>query len=728
MSPLPARRMQPSPIPSRHSVIMPSPQMQCHPSVMTSPIPSPMLPQRCSPSPQPSMRNGFINGQRPLSVVSRHISPPSSPLASLPAHHRMRVLRSPSPLTPGPPLPHSPHVSMIRKSPPSSPGASMRQRSPPSSPGSSMRRRSPSPSAALAHSPFGGRKMHAPPSPSLSPGHISPPLSPQLSRRLSPSPSPSHRSLSPTGLRTVPSSPTLSRHSTRRLRDPTPLVRPRMGGNIPLGTVRPSPMGLRGRPVPPPTQNVRPFRASSIRSNRSSILTVDSLHSSPFHSPDLVHRAPLGRRESGRFPPRPVGRGRPLQQSIRRMSPVSPQPSLKHMSHPASPRLSPRLSHQSSPVMPPQAAHPLSHEPGTYDTGPFADPYTEQSHQVVAPSSPMLSGALQNEAIRRASFTSPFGPDLRQVVSMGEMEPFAPSSPSISGAVQSPAIRDGSYVTSLQRQIPPYEHLIPPSYPILSGALQNQAVREASYTSPLPRPQSPYAPSVPSSPLLSGAMRHGEALRRVASYQAPQLCSPYGPTFVTPYDYISEPGPAPLLHDALQNRSSLQTVSSLRTPLMQRRNPYASSSPQVHSALQQNPHLRQISYQTPIQLKQSPGEPLPASSPVLESALQNPQVMQASYRLPDGTFVSHYTDHHTSPLLGHALQNQQVREASYILPDGTVIRVGIKGVCQNIHTSQYECLSKYGTMTFVLLWPYSPESLQTTTNTGPTYTPEACVS
>ncbi|XP_029285862.1 unconventional myosin-XV [Cottoperca gobio] len=754
MSPLTTRRLRPSPTPSRRSVIMPSPQMQRHPSAMASPVSSPMLSQRRSPSPQPSMRSGFINIQRPPSVMSRQISPPSSPMTSPLARRRMRPQRSLTPLARGPSPPHSTRASMIRRSPPPSPRASMRQHSPPSSPHASMRRRSPLASPSPVRSSFGGRKMRGPPSPPLSPGLASPLHSPQLSRRPSPSPSLSRRSLSPAGPRPAPSSPTLSRRSTRLHRDPTPLARPRMGGNVPLGTVRPSPMGLRGRPVPPPTQNVRPFRDSSMRSNRSSVLTVDSsLLSSPFHSPHMVHRAPLGRRESGRFPSRPVARGRPLmaQQSKRRMPPASPQPSLKHMPHPRSQRFSSRLSRQSSPLLPPRSAHPPTYAQETYVSGPYADPYTEQSHQFVAPSSPMLSGALQNQSIRQASFASPFGPEPAQMVDMGEMvteyaEPYAPSSPMLSGAIQNRVIRDASYVSSLQRpmshyeqpmapsspmlsralhnqaiqdasyasplqmpmspyeqpmlpsspmlsralhnqaiqdasyasplQMPmsPYEQPMLPSSPMLSRALQNQVVREASYMSPIQRPQSPYAQSVPSSPMLSGAMRHGQALRGVTSYQTPQLLSPYGPTVVTPYDYISEPGPSPLLHDALQNRSNLQNVSSLRSPMMQRRNPYAPAGPQLHNALQQNQNLRQASYQSPMQLRRSPHGPPPSSSPMLGSALQNSQLMQASYRLPDGSLVSPYAHPSSSPLLGSALQNRQVRGASYTLPDGSVIR------------------------------------------------------
>ncbi|KAM7010125.1 LOW QUALITY PROTEIN: unconventional myosin-XV [Tautogolabrus adspersus] len=714
MSPLAGRRMQPSPAPSRRSVLMASPQVQRHPSAIPPPLPSPMLPQRHSPSPQLSMRSGIINAQRPPSVMSRRLPPPHSPMSSPVSHPRMQSQRSPSPLARRPSPPHTPHASMIRQSPPPSPRTSMRQRSPPPSPRASIRRRSPPPSPTPARSPFGVRKVPGPASPPISPGHASPSLSPHLSRRPSPSPSRTLRSASPAGPR---SSPTLSRRSTRLLRDPTPLTRPRMGGNVPLGTVRPSPMGLRGRPVPPPTQNVRPFRTSSIRSNRSSVLTVDSsLLSSPFHSPHMVHRVPLGRRESGRFRPRPVARGRPLmaQRSIGRMPRTSPQLSLKHMPHPASPIFSPQLSRQSSPLLSPRVAHSPAYASETYAPGPYADSYSDQPQQFIA-SSQVLSGALQNQAIRQASFVSPLGPQPTQMVGVGEMaaeygEPYAPSSPMLSRAMQNQAIRDASYVSALQRPMSPYEQPMarsspmlsealqnqtihdasyvsplqrpmspyeqpmPPSSPMLSGALQNQAVRDASYLSPFQRPQSPYTASVPSSPILSGAMRHGEALRGVASYQTPMLRSPYGPTIVTPYDYISEPGPAPLLYDALQNRSGLHNVSHLRSPMMGRRNPYEPAGPQLHHALQQNPNLRQASYQTPMQLRRSPYRPKPPSSPMLGRALQNPQMMQASYRLPDGTLVSPYLETPSSPLLGHALQNQQVRGASYTLPDGSVIR------------------------------------------------------
>lgn len=647
VSPLPARHMQSSPTPSRRSVMMPPQQMQHPTSTVSSPVPSPILQHRHSPFPQPSLQTGLIHAQRPPSVISRQISPPTSPMGSLLTHHKLQPQSSPSPLMRGHSPPLSPRASVIRQSLPNSPRASMRQQSPPSSPRASMRRRIPPPSTRQSHSPFGGRKMNASPPPPISPGHHSPRVSPPLSGRPSPSPSPSYRSISPAGTYAGPTSPTLSRRSTRVLRDSRPFIQPRMGDNTPLSAVRPSPMGLRGRPVPPPTQNVRPFRASSIRSNRSSVLTVDSLHSSPFHSPHMVDRAPFGRRESGRFPSRPVARGRPLiaRQSTRRMSPTSLQSSLKHMSHPTSPALSPRLSHHSSPHLPPRTFHSPSFEQGAFIPSSHADSHHEVHDPFIAPSSPLLSSALQNENIQRASLNSPFVPHTAQMSGMNEMA---------------------------SEYVEPYV----PSSPLLSEALQKQAIRDASYVSPL-RPQSPYTPSVPSSPMLSGAMRHGQALRAVASYQTPTLYSPYGPT-VTQYDYISEPGPPPLLHDALQNRSNLQTVSSLRSPIMARHNPYAPVGPKVHSALQQNPNIRQATYHTPLQLRRNPYGPLPPSSPRLGQAIQNPQLMQASYQLPDGTLVSPYADPRTSPMLGQALQNQQVRQASYILPDGSVIRVGVK--------------------------------------------------
>lgn len=809
MSPHPTRRMHPSPTPSRHSVIVPSPQMQRRSSALRSPTSSPITAQRRIPSPLPSMRSGFINSQRPSSVFSRKMSPPASPMVSPVLHRREQPQKSLSPLAQAISPPHSPRASIIRRSPPPLERGPMRQHLPPSSPLISMRMQSHPPSSTPAQSPFEERQIQEP-SP-LSPSHASSSLSPRLSRR--PSPTTSRRSVSPAGPQQTPSSPTLSCRSTQLLRDHTPLARPRALGNVPLGTVRPSPMGLRGRPVPPPTQNVRPFRASSMRSNRSSVLTIDSsLHSSPFHSPLMVHRAPLARRESGRFRHRPIARGRPFraQQSIRSMPPPSPPHSLKPMSRSPSPRLSPQLNRQS------------------YVSDPYADPYTEPSQRLVGLSSPMLSCSLKNQDIQQDAFSF-LRPEAAQMVGMGEMapelvefqdptvqrpmsayeQPLLPSSQLLSGAMQNQTVREASYLPPLQRfqsqyapfvpsspslsgamrhgqaiqgvasyQTPqlkspygsafgmsndyisearpapllqdalqnqtdfglhsytepsqrlvgssspilshslqnqtiqpdafsslrpeavqmmgmgpmapelvetheptmqrlmsPYGHSLLPSSQILSGALQNEAIREASYVSPLRRTQSPYVQSLPSSPLLSGAMRHSQAMKGMTSYQNPQVQSPNGETVGMPHDYIPEPGPASLLQDALQNQTNWSNVSNLKSPMMQQSNLYAPTGPQLYSALQQNPNLRQASFQTPVQLRRSPVVPQSHSSPMLRRALENPQLMQASYRLPQRILMSPYTNTRSSPLLGHALQNQQVRSASYIMPDGSIIRV-----------------------------------------------------
>ncbi|TDH15756.1 hypothetical protein EPR50_G00013070 [Perca flavescens] len=699
LSPLPGRRLQPSPTPSRRSVIMPSPPMRRHPSAMASPSPSSMLPQRFSPSPQPSMRSGFINSQRPPSVMSRQISPPSSPMASPLARRRMQPQRSPSPLARGPPTPHSPHASMIRRSPPPSPRASMRRRSPLSSPRASMRRRSPPASPTPARSPFGGRTMHGP----TSPRHASPPHSPQLSRRPSPSPSPSRRSLSPAGPRPSQSSPTLSRRSTRLLRDPTPLARPRMRGNVPLGTVRPSPMGLRGRPVPPPTQNVRPFRPSSIQSNRSSVLTVDSsLLSSPFHSPHMVHRAPLGRRESGRFRPRPVARGRPIaHQSIRRMPSSSPQPSLKHMSYPASPR----FGREPAQVVD-MGEMVTEYEPYAPSSPMFSGAMRNQDPRISQkPMSPNLSRALQNQNVRTASYVLPDGtiidprqqqaisPNLAKALSNPALraasyslpdgtiviDPKKPKSPNLTAALQNPYLKSASYT------LPDGTIIIDPRKPAspnLSSALQNSALRDASFTLPkgVQDPNTPMSPNLAkalSNPALKGAAytlpdgtiivdpRKPKSPNLTAALQNPYLKGasytlPDGTIIIDPRKPIG-----PDLSKALRNENLRS--ASYRLPdgtlVLPGQKP---TTPNLSAALRQNQALRSSALYNLGENSVLSGAPRP-TTPNLASALRNEELRGVSFRLPDGSVL---TRQFHNPRLSEAVQNQQLRYASYTVPTG----------------------------------------------------------
>ncbi|KAJ3615018.1 hypothetical protein NHX12_018586, partial [Muraenolepis orangiensis] len=289
------------------------------------------------------------------------------------------------------------------------------------------------------------------------------------------------------------------------------------------------------------------------------------------------------RRDSSRMPQRPMGRGHPLTvQQARRMP--SPDPSLKHMSYPASPAMSHRMSHQASPLLSrrgsPHLPRRLSPQP-VYAPDPYTDLYMDQGNEY-GPSSPMLSGALQNQTIRQASFAPPAGTQF--------------------------AYND---------------------------------------------------------PQMARALQHGNALRGMSAIRTPSLHSPYGPTVVTAYDHISEPAPSPMLHEALHNRSAnFQNVSSLGTPLAQRRISQAHAGPQ----------LRGASYTLPDgRVFRDPYQPQLPPSPNLSRALQNPNVKNATYTLPDGTIVDPRQQAPISPNLALALNNPALRRASYSLPDGTIV-------------------------------------------------------
>uniref|UniRef100_A0AAV2LKU1 Myosin motor domain-containing protein n=1 Tax=Knipowitschia caucasica TaxID=637954 RepID=A0AAV2LKU1_KNICA len=258
--------------------------------------------------------------------------------------------------------------------------------------------------------------------------------------------------------------------------------------------------------------------------------------------------------------------------------------------------------------------------------------------QPMAPSSPMLSGALQNQALMDASFVSPMSP---------YQQPMAPSSPMLSGALQNQALRDASFVSPMS----PYQQPMAPSSPMLSGALQNQALRDASFVSPM----SPYQqPMAPSSPMLSGALQN-QALMN-ASFVSP----------MSPYQQPMAPS-SPMLSGALQNQAI--RGASFASPLQRPISPYASvpSSPMLSGAMRHGQALRGVSsYQ--ISGMQSPYGPTP-KSPNLSAALNNPYLRGASYTLPDGTIIIDPRKP-VSPNLSAALQNSALRNASYSLPEG----------------------------------------------------------
>ncbi|KAL7852962.1 hypothetical protein SRHO_G00187470 [Serrasalmus rhombeus] len=717
-----------SPVPIRRQ----SPHTSPHLSMHTSGA----LPVRRSPSPQPSIRHFGARGVPPSPTLSRgmpspvsHVQPPSSPLGrrrvsppASPTFSRrfqpeasfIEATAYPKPVT----RQIAPRAPSHRASPPGSPRGSIRRRSPPLSPHASVRRPSPPASPSIAQRPFGARKLQPSPSP---PRRMSPPPSPQMSmhplgsiphrdpgRPQSPfaahraSPAPSRRSFaiepesvlppSPSPGRRRTPSPTLSRRSTRLMRDPLPLGSPggRLRGigrpNIPMGAVKPSP-GRMTRPGAP-TQNVPPFR-SSIRSNRS-IMPQDFTS-----SPQLSGQYPgTAMREQRRFippgpgghtrdPQRPVGRGRPLiarqslrqaphspQPSLKRMGPPSPQPSVRHFSRPTSPH--PSIKHGSplpvrtlSPRAPPSPLLSGALQNSQIPAAPFASPYpvgvepipVETNQMISVPQSPMLTSPFQNQNIHNA-YTSPIQQPMQSYssdVTSIEQFPGQPSSPHLSSALQYQALRDASYASVLQPAPATYapemnlvqQNLGQVPSPLLSNALQNPQVRGASYTSPLQRPGSPYAPEVaelpgqPASPLLSNALENSSL--HSASFASPLLppMSPYAPEM-----------------EAFE-QSSGQPVS-----------------PMLSNAIQ-NPYLRNASYKSPMNMPPSPYSPVmteydyiedPGPGPLLTNALQNPNVRNASYRTHLRRRGSRYPPGYGpkgSPVLSNALQNQQIRKASY---------------------------------------------------------------
>ncbi|XP_057186832.1 unconventional myosin-XV-like [Triplophysa rosa] len=488
---------------------------------------------------------------------------------------------------------------------------------------------------------------------------------------------------------------------------------------------------------------------------------------------------PPGTPGAMRNPQRPIGRGRPLmaRQSLRRapgmmppspqpsqkyMPPPSPQPSIRHISRPASPH--PSIRHGS-----PLPVRPLSPRapPTSFLPGPLQNPQiydasysthlpigTEQIpvefDQVSGvPQSPMLSNAFQIQSVRNASYASPFHQPMQSpnAVNVSQLQPeplpYNPemASPLMSNALQNPQLRDASYASPLQRPGSPYApevaqfgeipgqpslsapyvyemdafEQIPgqPASPLLSSAIHNPQLHGATYRSPLQRPHSPYTQVLADSdyieepvsgPILSSALQNPNV--RNASYQThlrrrrSSVPPGYGPTG------------SPVLSTALQNQNirnasyqapgmvspgmgspyapevaqfgEIPEQPSLSAPYVYEMDafeqiPGQPASPLLSSAIH-NPQLRGATYRSPLQRPHSPYTQVlagsdyieePVSGPILSSALQNPNVRNASYRthlrrrrssVPPGYGPT------GSPVLSTALQNQNIRNASYQVP------------------------------------------------------------
>ncbi|KAK7166705.1 hypothetical protein R3I93_006462 [Phoxinus phoxinus] len=628
-------------------------------------------------------------------------------------------------------------------SPPASPRASIRRRSPPQSPRASIRRPSPPSSPSQVHRPFGAKKFQASPSPlrrmspppspqmgmrtmaNVQPRDLHRPQSPLMAQRASPTPSRRSFAVEPDFQRPQVQgrspSPTLSRRSTRPMKDSPPFGSPggRLRGrgrpNIPMGAVKPYPG--RGGHTGTPTQNVRPFRPS-IRSTRS--MMPQDFTASPQLSGQHTR---MGIREQSRFnppgtptamrnPQRPIGRGRPLmaRQSLRRapgmmppspqlsqkhMPPPSPQPSIRHLSRPASPH--PSIIHGSP--LPTRSTSPRA-LPSSVRSGPpiydasFASPLPFVAEQIPVeydqvrgvPHSPMLTSALQNQRVHNAAYTSPFqqpmSPYAPEIINVPQF-PGQPPSHVSSLAMQNSNLSHADHFSQLQPVQSPYtpemvvldQHTAEMASPLLSNALQNTHLREASYMSPLQRSGSPYAPEV---------AQYGEIPEQ------PSFSSPYVPQMEA-FEQVPGQPASPLLSSAIHNpqlhnasyRSSFQMPHS---PYTQVETGYdyieePGAAPLLSNALQ-NSNVRNASYRTHLRRRGSRVPPGYGTrgSPVLSTALQNQNVRQASYRAPVQGMVSPYApvpghrqDPRKSPFLSDALHNPQLRGATYQLPDGTLV-------------------------------------------------------
>lgn len=104
------------------------------------------------------------------------------------------------------------------------------------------------------------------------------------------------------------------------------------------------------------------------------------------------------------------------------------------------------------------------------------------------PISPNLAKALNNPALREASYTLPNGTIV--------IDPKKPKSPNLAAALQNPYLKGASYT------LPDGTIIIDPWKPVspnLSSALQNTALRNASFT----LPEGVHDPNIPISPNLA---------------------------------------------------------------------------------------------------------------------------------------------------------------------------------------------------------------------------------
>lgn len=743
-SPQPSIRRSQSPSPQRSKLGFGAREVPlCPQRGMSSPqgqrLPSPIGQRKFSPPASPAAfcnfqpRASFIEGksspnpmaqQMPSRVPSFHKNPPVSAhnfiYKQIPGRSRHASIRRPSPVS----------ASSLTQAKKRQGSTSPRQISPPASP---QMGRHPvdivdQMNSNRPGSPFGAHRSS--PTPSRRSITIGSKSSPLPAEQGSSSPS-------------FPRKSTRLMRNPPPFGSPVGQMRGMGRPNIPMGTVKPSlgQMGLGASPknMPPSRASIRSNRSVMAQDIRASPQLLGQ-HPAGFVT-EQRHFIPPGRAGLKQNAQRPVGLGRPLmarpslrrgppspQLSVKHIGSISPQPSFRHLSRPTSPH--PSIKHGSPLPM----RSPFPHAPPIHIvSNPFQNVQMSPSQYPIAvepvpvefnqmlnvPQSPMTS-ALQNQSIYNATHKSPFQRPMQPFASEVtgiEQFPVNPSSPQLSYTSQNPNLLNNiSNTTSVPQVAPVPDAVLQQSSetaePVTLNALQNTQVHGASFVSPLQRSNSPYAPEAIQlhssqlfqplmSPYAEGAWTKTEVLGQgpgqpasptlSSAFQNPyihnapyksvlQMPSSFSPV-VSQYDYIQEPGPGPLLTNALQNLNVRN--ATYQTHLHRRGSRYAPSprrSPAVLTAIQ-NQQIRNASFQTQLSYPKKPHSYLPmrgyTQSPILSDALHNPQVRGATYHLTGGTLVhgNQMVASASSPMLTNALQNQHVRNASYRLSDGTIISV-----------------------------------------------------
>ncbi|XP_029692792.1 unconventional myosin-XV isoform X4 [Takifugu rubripes] len=498
--------------------------------------------------------------------------------------------------------------------------------------------------------------------------------------------------------------------------------------HIPLGAVKPSPaspyLKRRSRHGPPVTQHVAPFRSSI----HSGLAHSSGQAGSRVGTPILARSSSntTGIRESKQIQPpqggfhRPVGRGQPLvrmprkQQSCQSrqslmappaMLPLSPQPSLKQSGPPFSHPTVPSIQHHSSSPHSLQHSSPLpphSTTPVHHITNPEL-PFPQSPHSL-GPSS--FQGSMSQPSIP-PTYPPPSHTMMQynyKIIDPGPSPKLTNALPLSHNAVavQKSYLPNPS-TTTLRRQ-----EVKPEPTPGLSS--MNCHLNNASYSSPLQRnaniytnvlsphetanPQAPAAHSTQPLPsaLLTSQLRNASFSTSHLKHYSPMLSASTNPSLPTPqsgtvnYTALLPPsGDLTSKFQAFNNRfpgGALSTISKQKVEQSEA-SMVNGSEQSSHLPVRTLPSAFPDSGLQPTHLPdgtfESRSEATTATStsgPVLSSALLNANIRKATYRLPDGTFVSRIEPEPVipSPMLSSALLNHNVRNASYQLPDSSFLK------------------------------------------------------